>query len=109
MLPASGVPNLATFSLFNAISSFPPMLMFCANALPFRVAKSPVRVKSRVVQHLEFPAGDQADRYTMIIRKVVAIHIRDDLMADGRVDLHRLKPFTRFSSLDYAVGSQRDV
>ena len=30
-LSTDGVPNLAPFSFFNAISSHPPMVMFCAN------------------------------------------------------------------------------
>lgn len=162
-ISANGVPNLAPFSFFNAISSSPPMLMFCANAShsaggrkdtfvnardtgefvhnvatedvrfalnqtsapaprevdefelagvtklpsrlvkPFRVAESPVSVECRVVKHLEFPADDEADRNTMIIGKVVAIHIRDDLIVEGRIDMRRLRPLTRLGYMDYAV------
>lgn len=30
-LDAAGVPNLAPFSFFNAVSERPPMVMYCAN------------------------------------------------------------------------------
>ena len=162
-LSAAGVPNLAPFSFFNAISSTPPMVMFCANAShsaggrkdsfinardtgefvhnvatedlrlavnktsspaprevdefelagrtkapcgrfkPFRVADLTVSIECRVLTLLEFPADEPADMNTMIIGKVVAIHIRDDLIVDGRVDPRRLRPLARLGYLDYSV------
>lgn len=165
-LSTAGVPNLAPFSFFNAISSSPPMVMFCANAShsaggrkdsfinardtgefvhnvatndlrfavnrtsapaprevdefelagltkaqckrvkPFRVAESPVSIECRVVKHLEFPADGPEDMNTMIVGKVVAIHIHDDLIVDGRVDVRRLKPLARLGYFDYAVVSE---
>ena len=42
----------------------------------------------------------------IIIGNVVAIHIRDDLIADGRVDILRTRPVGRLGYFDYCVVSE---
>jgi flavin reductase (DIM6/NTAB) family NADH-FMN oxidoreductase RutF len=70
---------------------------------PFRVAESPVNVECRVVQLLELPGAKPGEMNHMIIGKVLAIHIRDDLIVDGRLDARRLQPISRLGYLDYAT------
>lgn len=69
---------------------------------PFRVAESPVNVECKVVQALELPSDEPGNMNSMIIGRVVAIHIRDDLLVGGRLDVARLRPLTRAGYLDYA-------
>ncbi len=69
---------------------------------PYRVLESPVSLECRVVKHFELPADDPGDTNTMVIGRVVAIHIRDDAIRDGRVDLARLRPLSRLGYLDYS-------
>ncbi len=165
-LSPAGIANLAPFSFFNAISSFPPMVMFCANGAhveggwkdsfvnaratgefvhnvatwdlrfamndtsataprgvdefdavgltkapsscvkPYRVLESPVNVECKVVRHLELPGEGAEPSNSMIIGRVVALHIRDDLIVDGRLDIGRLQPLARLGYLDYATVAQ---
>ena len=70
---------------------------------PYRVAESPVNVECRVIKHFELPGDRAGETNTMIIGKVVAIHIRDDVIVDGRLDLRRVQPLSRLGYLDYAV------
>ena len=69
---------------------------------PFRVAESPVNVECKVLRALELPSDEPGDMNTMIIGKVVAIHIRDDFIVNGRLDLKLLRPLARVGYLDYS-------
>jgi len=69
---------------------------------PARVAESPVNVECKVVKALELPSDEPGNMNTMIIGRVVAIHIRDDLIVDGRLDLALLRPLSRAGYLDYS-------
>ena len=162
-LSLGGVPNLAPFSFFNAISASPPMVMFCANGVhreggikdsqlnaretgefvqnmavwdlrmqvndssstapravdefelagltkapsrlvkPPRVAESPVSLECRVIKVVDLPSAGPEHTNAMVIGKVVAVHIRDDVIVDGRVDVTRLRPISRFGYSDYTV------
>jgi flavin reductase (DIM6/NTAB) family NADH-FMN oxidoreductase RutF len=162
-LSKDGVPNLAPFSFFNAISARPPMVMYCANGAhaeggakdsqrnardtgefvhnmavwdlrwqmndssatapraidefdvakltkapsrlvkPARVAESPVSLECKVIQVVDLPSAGPEHSNAMVIGKVVAVHIRDDVVVDGRVDVTRLRPIARFGYADYTV------
>lgn len=160
-----GVPNLAPFSYFNALSSQPPMVMFCCNAqhaeggekdslanarasgeftanlvtlelaeamnassapapravdefalaglhaaAGTRVAapgvdEAPVRLECRVVEIVRLPTDEASGQTnTMVIGRVVGVHIRDGLVdAEGRVDLQPQLPLARLGGLRYGV------
>ena len=162
-LSPEGVPNLAPFSFFNAISGRPPMVMFCANGAhieggakdsqrnaretgefvhnvavwdlrlqmnnssatapraidefdaagltkapsrlvkPFRVAESPINLECKVVQVVDLPSAGPENQNAMVIGRVVAVHIRDDVVVNGRVDVTRVRPIARFGYSDYTV------
>jgi flavin reductase (DIM6/NTAB) family NADH-FMN oxidoreductase RutF len=160
---AQGVPNLAPFSFFNAVSSRPPMVMFCANGThneggakdslanaratgefvwnlstwalrqqmndssapaphgvdefaatgltkiasrvvkPPRVAESPVHLECVVTQIVDLiPDEKTGAPNTVTFGRVVGIHIDDNLIVDGRVDITRARPLARLGYLDYA-------
>lgn len=165
-LSKDGVPNLAPYSYFNAVSTHPPAVMFCANGTHMeggdkdsltnardtgefvlnlcteelagkmndsstaaprsidefeiagltkapsrvvkapRVAESPVHMECRVLQILEVPLGSPNAVSKIVIGKVVAIHIRDDLIVDGRVDVLKVRPLARLGYFDYSVVSE---
>ncbi len=41
-----------------------------------------------------------------LIGRVVAIHIRDDLIVNGRVDTVKMRPLARLGYFDYTVVTQ---
>lgn len=70
-----------------------------------RVLESPVSLECKVLQVVDLPADDAAHPNAMVIGRVVAVHIRDDIVVGGRVDLSRARPLARLGYQDYcAVG-----
>jgi flavin reductase (DIM6/NTAB) family NADH-FMN oxidoreductase RutF len=77
---------------------------------PLRVAASPVHFECRVQQTIDIESSIPEGAATIVIARVVGIHIRDDAITDGRLDVVRLQPLARLGYLDYtAVMSSFEV
>jgi len=71
---------------------------------PPRVAESPVAFECTYFKTVELPAQNgPANQYAVVIGSVVGIHIDDDAIVEGRVDVTRLRPIARLGYMDYAV------
>jgi flavin reductase (DIM6/NTAB) family NADH-FMN oxidoreductase RutF len=69
---------------------------------PPRVAESPAHMECRYVRTVELPSkGDE--RHAMVIGEVVALHIAEELVVDGLIDVAKLRPVARLGYMDYAV------
>lgn len=69
-----------------------------------RVAESPVTMECVALSVT--PISDRDGRQTgslLIMGQVVAIHIDDSLIVDGRVDITLARPIARLGYMDYAV------
>jgi len=72
---------------------------------PPRVARAPVHLERRHVQTVTlrqngtYAPGNSA----LIIGEVVGIHIDEELVVDGRVDITRARPIARLGYAEYAV------
>ena len=74
---------------------------------PPRVAGSPAHLECKVHQLLELPADPRSGkRNVMVIGHVVAVHIDDAYIVNGRFDTARAQPVARLGYLDYAVVTQ---
>ena len=103
------VCNMATFALRAAVkhTSAPvdaktdefalARLEMLASTLvrPPRVAASPIHLECRFVTALELPPERGGAPNTLIVGEVVGIHISDEVIVDGLVDLARFKPLAR--------------
>jgi flavin reductase (DIM6/NTAB) family NADH-FMN oxidoreductase RutF len=69
---------------------------------PPRVAESPVHLECRVTTHVELPTPDPDDPNTVVFGEVVGVHIADDVIVDGIVDVTRLDPIARLGYREYA-------
>lgn len=69
---------------------------------PPRVARSPIHLECRLFQIVELPTDGTA-RNTLVIGHVVGVHIDDDVLVDGLIDMARLKPLARLGYRDYSV------
>jgi flavin reductase (DIM6/NTAB) family NADH-FMN oxidoreductase RutF len=70
---------------------------------PPRVAKSPINLECTLERVIELPGhAPSGSHNTMVIGRVVGIHIRDDLIENGRVHMERVKPLLRLGYFDYA-------
>ncbi|HAE09668.1 MAG TPA: flavin reductase [Alphaproteobacteria bacterium] len=156
-----GSVNLAPYSYFNAISEFPPMVMFSSapsgngqhkdslrnvieteefvvnivssdlgdamnitsEGLPYgqneftaagldmadchsvtvpRVAASPAALECKLWKVIELPKPEDNDAGVMVIGIITGIHIADDVIIDGKVDVTRYQPLARLGYMDYA-------
>ena len=69
---------------------------------PPRVALSPVQLECRLHSSLTLPARLEDNCHSVIIGRVVGVHISDDaLTPDGKLDVVKLRPLARLGYLDY--------
>ena len=71
---------------------------------PPRVAASPAHLECKLHKFVELPADPRTGkRNVMVIGQVVAIHIDDAYIVNGRFDTVRAQPVGRLGYMDYAV------
>jgi flavin reductase (DIM6/NTAB) family NADH-FMN oxidoreductase RutF len=68
-----------------------------------RVAASPIQLECRTLQHLNLPTHAPGVTNTLVIGEVVGIHIRDEVLSDGLVDVEKIRPLARLGYTQYAV------
>jgi flavin reductase (DIM6/NTAB) family NADH-FMN oxidoreductase RutF len=64
------------------------------------VDESPANFECRLVTSVQLPTPDPDDPNTVVFGEVVGVHIRDDVIVDGLVDIHRLDPIARLGYND---------
>ena len=69
---------------------------------PPRVAASPVALECTYLQTVELPPSN-GEPNLVVFGQVVGIHIDDDVIVDGMVDVTKFKPVARLGYHDYAV------
>ena len=108
------VANLTTWNLREAVSAssapaprdvdeFELAGLTAAESVivrPPRVAESPVALECKLVQIVELPTPDPDDPNLVTFGEVVGIHIDDNVIVDGMVDIHRLDPIARLGYSD---------
>lgn len=67
-----------------------------------RVAESPVCFECELVQVVDLPSDDPTALNRAVFGKVRAIHIADEVIEDGIVDIGKLAPISRLGYRDYA-------
>ena len=71
---------------------------------PPRVAGSPAHLECKLHQLVELPADPRSGKgNVMVIGRVVAMHLDDAFVTDGRFDTARAQPVARLGYLDFAV------
>lgn len=68
-----------------------------------RVAESPVSMECRLREVIHIPSRKPQVQARLVIGEVVGVHIDDDVIVDGKVDIRRLRPIARLGYQDYAV------
>jgi flavin reductase (DIM6/NTAB) family NADH-FMN oxidoreductase RutF len=62
------------------------------------VAEAPAALECKTFKSIDLPGG----KYEMIIGEVTGVHIRDEMLHDGRYDLTRARHVARLGYRDYA-------
>jgi flavin reductase (DIM6/NTAB) family NADH-FMN oxidoreductase RutF len=67
-----------------------------------RVAAAPAALECRLWQSIELPKPDTGGATTMVIGTITGIHIADNVIVDGKVDVTLYQPLARLGYMDYA-------
>lgn len=70
---------------------------------PPRVAAAPAALECRFVTRTELPSDDPTHTNGVIFGEVIGIHISDDILTNGMVDMSLFQPIARLGYRDYAV------
>ena len=111
------VCNLATWDLRDAMNATSAVLPAGADEMseaglsslpsrlvrPPRVAESPVHLECKLWKVIDLPSWDAQQPNCIIIGEVLGIHISDDLIKNGRVDILAARPIARLGYSEYAV------
>ncbi len=89
-----GVDEMAKVGL-TAVSS--------VKVKPPRVKESPAHLECRYLQTVKLPSNRDGHGNYMVLGEVVAIHIDEAIIKDGRVDMLAMKPIARLGYMDYCA------
>lgn len=83
----------------------------CRLVKPPRVKESPAVFECRLWKTIELPGEtpDAPSRNTMIVGRVVGIHIDDRFVKDGIVNTGAMRPISRLGYMDYGVLNPENV
>ena len=70
---------------------------------PPRVRDAAANFECRYLQTVEIPNRKGQGRNAVVFGEVVGIHIRDDVIVDGMIDISKMRPIARLGYNDYAV------
>jgi flavin reductase (DIM6/NTAB) family NADH-FMN oxidoreductase RutF len=76
---------------------------------PPRVHESPGSLECKLLQIIDLPRGRQGRQYHVILGEVVAVHIDDEVVVDGGVDVMKLSPMARMGGFDYTFVNFLEV
>lgn len=68
---------------------------------PFRVLESPISLECKYHASVCLPASRPVTMHQVVIGRVVAIHIADWALREGRIDFEKIKPLARLGYMDF--------
>jgi flavin reductase (DIM6/NTAB) family NADH-FMN oxidoreductase RutF len=70
---------------------------------PPRIAQSPIHLECKHLMTIVLPCSEPGgDRNSIVIGEVVGVHIADDALKDGMIDVTKIRPLARLGYMDYA-------
>ena len=70
---------------------------------PPRVKAAPIHLECTFVKAVEVLSNVPERPNFIVIGEVIGVHIRDDVLTNGMVDIAKVQPISRLGYLDYAV------
>ncbi len=70
---------------------------------PPRVKAAPIHLECALHQVVDLPCTVPGGRNAMVLGRVLGVHIREEVLRDGLVDLNRIKPIARLGYMDYTL------
>ena len=70
---------------------------------PPRVKEAPIHLECSLHEEIRLPCTLENSINSMIIGNVLGVHIDDEVLVDGMVDLSKIKPLARLGYLQYSA------
>jgi len=70
---------------------------------PPRVKASPVHLECRYLQTVNLPSTNPEVHNAIVVGQVLGIHIAEEILTDGMVDMTKFHPIARLGYMDYAA------
>ena len=70
---------------------------------PPRVLEAPAHLECRYLKTVEFDSHLPNQSHGVVFGEVIGIHIKDEYLTDGFVDILKIKPLARMGYRDYTV------
>ncbi len=68
---------------------------------PPLVKDSPIHLECLYHQTVELPSTTPGTRNAIVLGRVVGVHIKDEVLTDGMVDMSKIAPIARLGYMDY--------
>lgn len=75
----------------------------CVHVQVPRVKEAPVALECVFMQRVRLPSTSPKVENNVVFGRVVGVHISDDIIVDGRVDMMKYRPIARLGYMDYTV------
>ena len=75
----------------------------CKLVQPPRVKASPIALECKYLQTVKLPPAESGRPNNVVMGQVVGIHVADDVISDGMIDIHKINPLARLGYLDYGT------
>ena len=79
------------------------------NVRPPRVAAAPIALECTYLQTVSLPSSSIGTDNNMVLGQVVGVHVQDDVITDGAIDIAKMRPISRLGYLDYSVVEPETV
>ena len=79
------------------------------NVKPPRVADAPIALECKYLRTVRLPQSSSGSENNMVLGQVIGIHVRDDVIIKGTIDISKIRPIARLGGLDYSVLEPENV
>ncbi|MGC2856443.1 flavin reductase family protein [Novispirillum sp. DQ9] len=71
-----------------------------------RIKEAPISLECLHHQTIDLPTTEPGGRNVLVLGRVVGIHIAEDVLTDGLIDIAKLRPIARLGYRDYACVAE---
>ena len=79
------------------------------NVKPPRVADAPIALECKYLRTVRLPQSSSGSENNMVLGQVIGIHVRDEVITKGTIDIGKIRPIARLGGLDYSVLEPENV
>lgn len=75
----------------------------CELVKPPRVKASPIALECKYLQTVHLPSAENGRPNNVVMGQVIGIHVANEVISDGLIDIRKINPLARLGYLDYGT------